>query len=278
VSNVKPQLLASGQAFPEGPCLDKAGNLYWVNGGSGDISRLTPEGELSCFVNTGGHPNGAAFAANGDLYICEPGLDQVIVAHPDASWEVFASECDGEPLRSPNDLVFDRLGNFYFTDPGGSNPDNPIGTVHFATPDGQVTKVDGGMQFPNGIAITADGKTLTVVETYLHCVWAYDILEPGVVETKRRLWRHQDDACMADGMAYDSQGNLWVAAFGTGTITVVSPMGEMLDSYEAGGKKPTNCCFGGPEFSTLYITEVETNSVYALDAGVQGQKLFPDLP
>ncbi len=276
MNSTKPELLTPAQGFPEGPCFDKAGNLYWVNCRSGQISRLTPEGELSCFLNTGATPQAGNFASSGDMYVCEAGLHQMIVVHPDASWDVLASECDGVPFRSPNDLVVDEHDNVYFTDPGGSKPDNPIGTVHFVTPSGDVARIDGGMEFPNGIAMAADGKTLTVVETYPRCIWAYDVIEPGQVENKRMLWRHADEKCLPDGMAYDCEGNLWVAAFGVGTIDVVSPQGETLDRFEAGGLRPTNCAFGGPDFTTLYITETETNSLYTLATGLKGQKLFPD--
>ncbi len=277
MANVKPRRIASGLSFPEGPAFDANGQLYCVNLASGDISRIREDGSVECFINFGGKANGAAFAANGDLYLCESQMHQIAVVHADRSWETFADQCDGEAFRAPNDMVFDQHGNFYFTDPGGSNPDNPIGTVHFATPDGTVTTVDCGMQFPNGIAMTADGNTLTAVETYPRCIWAYDVVRPGVTGDKRMLWQHENEACLPDGMAYDADGNLWVAAFGVGEIVVVSPAGETLEKYDAGGLKPTNCAFGGPDFSTLYITECETNCIYALETGVQGQKLFPDM-
>ncbi len=276
MKDATPQLFASGLAFPEGPCFDREGNLFVVNCRSGDISRISPDGRVSCFANTGGSPNGAAFAADGNLYICEAGLGQLLVVHPDATWEVFVDRCDGQPLRSPNDLVFDQFGNLYFTDPGGSNPDNPIGTVHFVTPSGEITKIDEGMQFPNGIALSGDGRTLVVVETYPRCVWQYDVVRPGVVTNKRMLWQSDDERNLPDGMAYDEQGNLYLASFGTGLIDVISPQGETVRQYEAGGLRPTNVAFGGPDFSTIYITECETDCVYTLDVGMKGLRLFPD--
>jgi gluconolactonase len=274
---VKPRHLAPAQGFPEGPCFDKAGNLFWVNCSSGQISKLSTDGELSCFLDTGAVPQAGNFASSGDMYVCEAGLHQIITVHPDASWEVLAEKCDGVPFRSPNDLVVDPFDNLYFTDPGGSKPDNPIGTVHFVSKGGEVTKLAEGMEFPNGIAMTADAHTLSVVETYPRCVWNYDIVEPGVVAEKRMLWQDEDEDSLPDGMAYDAEGNLWVAAFRTGTIAVVSPQGETLDRYDAGGLKPTNCVFGGPDLSTLYVTEVETNSIYTIETGVKGQKLFADM-
>ena len=276
MSRIKPQLVSPAQDFPEGPCIDQDGSLYWVNCQSGQISLLTPEGNLSCFLDTGGVPQAANFASTGDMYVCESGLSAIIQVRPDATWETLAGACDGVDFRKPNDLTVDAYNNLYFTDPGFSKPDNLIGTVHFVTPDGRVSLIDDEMAFPNGIALNGDGSLLAVVETYPRCVWLYDVLEPGVVQNKRMLWQDEDEACLPDGMAYDADGNLWVAAFGTGTIAVVSPEGKTLRRYDAGGLKPTNCCFGGPELSTLYITEVETNAVYALETGIRGQQLLAD--
>ena len=272
-----PTLLVSDQHFPEGPCVDRAGNLYWVNGSGANVCMRTPAGEVSEFVNTGAGPNGAAFAANGDIYICEPRLHAIVIAHPDRTWETYLTACDGEALRGPNDIVFDASGGFYFTDPGGSKPDNPIGTVHFVTPAGDISTVETDMQFPNGIAMTDAARTLTLVETYPHRIWAYDVPEPGVLRNKRLYWEHPSDKALLDGMAYDEEGNLWVACFGVGEIAVVSAEGKTIATHDAGGLRPTNCCFGGEDFTTLYITEAETNCLYALETGVRGQKLYPDM-
>lgn len=276
MSQAKAQLVSPAQGFPEGPCVDRKDNLYWVNCRSGQISVLTSAGELACFLDTGGVPQAANFASTGDMYVCESGLSAIIRVHPDATWETLATACNGSDFRKPNDLAVDGYDNLYFTDPGGSKPDNRIGTVHFVTPEGRVSMIDDGMAFPNGIALSGDGTILAVVETYLRCVWVYDVLEPGVVTGKRMLWQDEDEASLPDGMAYDADGNLWVAAFNTGSIAVVSPEGETLRRYDAGGLRPTNCCFGGPELSTLYITEVETDAVYALETGVRGQQLLAD--
>jgi gluconolactonase len=277
VATPSPQLIVPDQHFPEGPCFDREGNLYWVNATGANICMMTPDGAVSEFVNTDAQPNGAAFAANGDMYVCEPGLSAIIICHPDRTWETHQTHCDGEPLRGPNDLVFDPHGGFYFTDPGGSKPDNPIGTVHYVTSDGKISTVAEGLQYPNGIAMTDEGGILTVVETYPHRIWAYDVPIPGVPENGRVLWQHRSDDALLDGMAYDEEGNLWVACYGVGEINVVSGEGETLAIHGAGGLRPTNCCFGGTDFTTLYITEVETNALYTLETGVRGQVLYPDL-
>jgi gluconolactonase len=77
-----------------------------------------------------------------------------------------------------------------------------------------------------------------------------------------------------DGIAFDKQGNLYVAHFGGGAVYQFNPQGKLLRKIPMPGAKPTNLAFGGDELKTLYITEVETQSIYALDVDVPGFPLY----
>ncbi len=77
-----------------------------------------------------------------------------------------------------------------------------------------------------------------------------------------------------DGIAFDENGNLYAAHFGGGHIFVISPNGQIVDSIQTPGKKPSNVEFGGKDFKTLFITEDETNSVYKANIEIPGAKLF----
>ena len=105
--------LVSGFDSPEGPCFDTAGNLYFVNWLSSSIMRLTPEGEVSEFFNTGGIPAGLAFHSDGSLYVADEGeyIHGVMRITADGtSSEILVNEYEGRPLNGANDLVFDRNG------------------------------------------------------------------------------------------------------------------------------------------------------------------------
>ena len=75
-------------------------------------------------------------------------------------------------------------------------------------------------------------------------------------------------------MAFDRAGNLYVAQHGAGRVVVLDPAGREVDAIPVPGKQPTNVAFGGPDFASLIVTEVETAAVYRLDLGVPGQPLF----
>jgi gluconolactonase len=74
-------------------------------------------------------------------------------------------------------------------------------------------------------------------------------------------------------MAFAANGELYSARFNGAGVDVYSPAGELLDHIDVPGAKTTNCCFGGPENSTLYVTDVETESVYQIELNVRGLPL-----
>ena len=135
--------IASGLEFPEGPVAMADGSVVVVEIKGGRITRVSADGEKSVVAETGGGPNGAAIGPDGKLYVANNGASfhyiemegMLIPEQPPApgqyeggriervdldsgAVEAIYSECDGRPLRSPNDLVFDAQGGFYFTDHG----------------------------------------------------------------------------------------------------------------------------------------------------------------
>ncbi len=269
----QPRVVAEGLAFPEGPAFDRAGDLFVVNLQSGDVTRISPDGTCSLFANTGGRPNGAAFHANGDLWLADAGLRAIVAVSPAGEMSTVVDECEGDRFRGPNDLVFDRMGNLYFTDPVGSDLERPIGCVYYLTAGGEVHRVAEGLAFPNGIALSADETKLYVVETLTHSIWEYGREDDGGVG-ERRLYARLEGGTGPDGMAFDEQGVLYVANFGAGNIAVVESEGGAVRYLAAGDERPTNVAFGGREGRTLFITGAATNKVLRLELGVRGQRLF----
>lgn len=269
----KPVLLAEGMAFPEGPAFDRDGNLFVVNMADGRIVKITPDGQVSEFVNTGGAPNGAAFDAKGHLFIADARLGSLLEITPDGTVTTFADRCGDVAFRSPNDLVFDPHGNIYFTDPGGSSKENPIGRLYRVTPEGEVELFAEGYAFPNGLALTDDRSALILAESLTHRLLRFE-LKPDGRAGEVDLFCQLEGGVGPDGIALDVEGNVYVAMFGTGRIDVVSPAGELLGALDAGGQNPTNVAFGGPDRKTLVVTETEHNAVFQLAVDLPGQPLF----
>ena len=267
-------VLISGYDSPEGPAFDRDGNLYFVNWLSSSIIRLSPDGAALEFFNTGGIPAGLAFHRDGSLYVADEGEDiHGVLRVADDRATILVNEFAGQPLNGANDLVFDSNGVLYFSDPWRSSAENPVGGFYRLFPDGRLQRIDHGLAFPNGVALSADGAAVYLAETYHNRILRYPIASDGAVG------RREDFAILSggdgpDGMAFDAAGNLYVAHYGGGKVAVFDRSSTMIEEIPVPGAKVTNVAFGGPDRRTLVITEVETASLYQTQVDVPGLELF----
>src|SRR5262245_25556630 len=111
--------LYTGFALTEGPAADRHGNLYFTDHRDrpGKIYRIDPAGRLSLFVGDSGRAHGLKINAQGEVVACQ--LDGQVVAYaPDgSSCRILTASFQGRKYNAPNDLVIDRCGGVYFTDP-----------------------------------------------------------------------------------------------------------------------------------------------------------------
>jgi gluconolactonase len=281
---VTPVKIAEVPGYCEGIVFDRAGLAYVSDTQHGNIYTVTSDGKTAVWASTPA-PNGHKILADGTHLVCDKGA----VLHLDANGKRLkdaSSECDGKPLRVPNDLTIDPKGGFYFTDPGGSDVKNPIGTVHYVDPQGKTHRIADGLAFPNGIVLRPDGKTLVVGESGHNRVLSFDVLSPGKLGPRKvfaTLPSKQGDQVdnAPDGMALDEAGNLFVAHYGMHTVQVLSPEGKLLRSYPGGNLTTSNVAFAGPNMDQLYITgaladeKASKGALWRLDLkGVRGLKLL----
>ncbi len=272
--------------YCEGVVFDHAGRGYVSEGET--IVQFTLDGKHSNWAVTGA-PNGHKVLADGTHLVCDASRHAVLRLSADGKLlEPASTECNGKSLRGPNDLSLDtRHGGFYFTDPGESSVDNPIGTVHYVDSHGITHLCDGGLAFPNGVVLTPDGKHLYVGESQKNRVHVYDVEAPGKL-VKRRLLadlpkkdpaRGQIDN-QPDGMCLDAAGNLYVAHYGMREVQVLSPEGKLIARYPGGNLTTSNVAFGGPKMDQLFVTgglgeEKGGGGLFRLDLGVKGLVVLP---
>ncbi|MBN1847578.1 MAG: SMP-30/gluconolactonase/LRE family protein [Deltaproteobacteria bacterium] len=270
MTNRSAGVFASGFRFPEGPAFDRCGNLFVVDIDTGRVSKISTEGKMEVFVHTGGEPNGAAFHANGDLYIADR-TKGIMAVSPDGFIRVIADQFQGRKFYGPNDLAFDYRGNLYFTDPLGSSSENPFGCIYRISNDGEITCMATGLPFPNGLLVNKEGSCLFVAITRKNRILRY-VLDPPPFRSY--LFSQFTGGWGPDGMALDEQGHLYIAHYGGGDVLVVNPKGGLIERIPVGGNFPTNLAFGGPDRKTLYVTEVETGSVYRIETDSPGLELY----
>jgi gluconolactonase len=254
---VKPVKVLIVPEYSEGIVFDHDGNAYISHGKI--ITQISRDGKSRKWAETGA-PNGHKILADGTHLVCD--ASQHAVLHLDADGKMLphaARECDGKPLRGPNDLTLDPKGGFYFTDPADSTDKNPTGTVHYVDPRGKTHQIAKGLAYPNGIVLRPDGKTLLVGESKHNRILAFPVLEPGKLGAMKvfaELPTKKGDQIdnQPDGICLDADGNLFVAHYGMHQVQVISPEGKVLHRYPGGTLTTSNVAFGGPNMDQLYVT------------------------
>jgi len=211
--------------------------------------------------------NGLMISREGVLYACCHG-DRVIKRRlADESWEVVVDRYQGKRFNSPNDLVFHKNGDLYFTDPpyglprGADDPGREMDYCGVFRWDGkEVHLLTKELDRPNGIAFSPDYQTLYVAQSDGRApIWkAYPVQEDGSLAAGEILADSSGEYGKApgapDGLKVDEHGNLW--ATGPGGVWIIDPQGKVLGKIMTG--RPTaNCVFGGPDGSWLFITANE---------------------
>src|SRR5262249_11061696 len=136
----------SGFTFTEGPAADKAGNLYFSDIPNAKIHKLDLDGKVTVFREKSNNANGLFVNAKGQIVACELGAGGVVAISRDGKdVRVVADKFEGKAFSAPNDLVIDKKGGVYFTDPGfGAKPPLPqdkAGVYYVAPEDGKVTRL-----------------------------------------------------------------------------------------------------------------------------------------
>lgn len=252
---------ATGFACPEGPCSHGGSDLFVVDWAAGVVRRVTPDGRVTDFIDTGGMPAGACFGPNGQLAICDSGRKEVLLIAPNGIIRTAASRYRERPLLGPSDCIFDAQGNLYFSDADGFNPCAPFGSVYLLRPDGEVELFADGFAFPNGLALSNDGANLYLAETFANRVHRFRLDERGHAK-EREVLADLEGGLGPDGLSVDGSGNLYVAHFGKGVVVVLDPQGNVLAELATGGFLPTNVALWR---GSLYVTELERGHVMRFD-------------
>jgi gluconolactonase len=286
VSARRPEVVATGIQFGEGPVwcpedAERPASLVFTAVAAGAVERVDlVSGAISRVADLGGGANAALLASDGGFLVTQnggidftrtglyedpppyrptaPGIQRVA---PDGavSYVVDASSDDGAFL-APNDLVAAADGTLWFTDPPHHPPPaEPVGRVHVLTPDGVTRVVARGFHYCNGIALEPDG-TPVVIE-------AQGLLRLLPDGSQEWITEHVSPAGSAgDGLCLDADGRCYVAATADHGIRVLEPDGTEVDFLEIGGQGvTTNCCFGGADLQTLFVTDGVPGQVLAFE-------------
>ena len=296
------QLIAEDFQFPEGPIAMADGSIILTEIKRQTLTRVKPDGSKEILAETGGGPNGAAIGPDGAIYITNNGgsfewLDNQGLTIPGPTppshkggmiqrfdlatgkLTTLYEECDGRRLIGPNDIVFDKQGGFWFTDHGCSTPEGrKFGGLYYAKIDGShISRQRDHMISPNGVGLSPDEKTVYVADTQLARLWAFDVVEPGVLApppgfAPGRVVKTLDGFSFLDSLAVEAGGKVCVATIINGGITAFDPDGS-TEHFAFPDLIVTNICFGGPDMTTAWITASATGKLFKAKWPRPGLKL-----
>lgn len=268
-------IAVEGLSVPEGPVLLDDGSWLVVEMGPdrGCVTQLRVGAERRVVARTG-RPNGLAVDSAGTIWAAESMPPALLRMELDGRYDVVADAVGGRPMLFPNDLCFGPDGMLYLTDsgirfedfaPGGVVREDyltvPIdGSVLRVDPTtGAVTELDRGIAFTNGLAFGPGDTHLYVAETItgdiLRYPWSPEGLGPREVFGNVLTADWPGGIRGPDGIAFGADGDLYVAVFGQGDVTVLAPDGSVRRRIAASGAAPTNVAFGPPGGHEIFVTE-----------------------
>lgn len=279
----RPEILGEGFDWSEGPVWVASIKALLFNDippnklmqwkpGEGVSLYLSPAGYTGETQRTG-EPgaNGLILDPEGHLILCQHGDRRVArlnapLNDPKPIFETLADQYEGKRFNSPNDLVYDRRGNLYFTDPPyglEKRMEDPAKELDFQgvyrlDTQGNLRLLTDQMTRPNGVALSPDEKTLYVANSDPEkAVWmAYQLNEEGEIVSERVLYDatqlvgQEDEKGLPDGMVVDKVGHIF--ATGPGGVWIFTPKGEALGKIRT-GEATANCTFG-EDGKSLFMT------------------------
>jgi sugar lactone lactonase YvrE len=227
----------------EGLAIDRDGTV-WCGGEAGQVYRGDLDGEPSVVATLPGRTLGFALDAEGNAYCADmdgPGIYRIT---RDGGVDLVSRGTAARPTQVPNHPAFLPSGQLLYTDSGDWGEDN--GRLYVVTSDGSTELADeSACRFPNGLAVSPDGRTLAVVESTLPGVCTFSI-EPGGSLGGREVLVEMPET-VPDGVVWDVDGRLLISCWAPDAIYVLEPGGELRllahDPLRFVLNQPTNIAF-----------------------------------
>ncbi|HEV8440240.1 MAG TPA: SMP-30/gluconolactonase/LRE family protein [Methylomirabilota bacterium] len=247
--------LCEGFCFLEAPRIHESGLL--VSDVYGDaVYLIDANGTAAKMVDVPGHPSGLGRLPSGTWLVVVM-LEKRLARFGNGAR--LESHTDLAPYvrYGPNDMVVDRrgrcyVGSFGFDRDGGESPQST--DLLLVEAPGEVRIVATDLWFPNGIAITPDGR-LVVAESYANRLTSFDIESDGSLSNRRTFARVKGGP---DGICADQGGGVWVSCFLGEQFVRVIEGGAITDCVPVPGRKAVACNLGGDDLRTLFILTAET--------------------
>jgi sugar lactone lactonase YvrE len=250
----EPQILMTGIAFGESPRWHD-GRLWFCDWGAQELIAVDLEGRSEVVERVPSFPFCIDWLPDGRLLIVSA-RDRALLRREHDGSIVTHADLSGLSEKPWNDIVVDGRGNAYVGNIGFDmgEEDFAPGILARVGPDGSVQQVADDVAFPNGVAVTPDGSTLILAESYGNRLTAFDIAPDGGL-ANRRVWADLGGG-YPDGICIDADGAVWYADVPNRRCVRVREGGEVLQTVEL-DRGCFACALGGPGGRTLFMVARE---------------------
>jgi gluconolactonase len=283
-----------------GPCKGRTGGLAWTGKAmlfsavqEERILKFDPKsGKTDVFRAVTGRVNGLAIAADGSIFGAQEGGRRAVRFMKDGSTAPATEQLDGKHHNQPTDVIVDRKGRVWLTDPWNATP--PYGPPVYPFLDhasvlrlepeagrpGKLTRVTHDTRGPRAVLLSADEKTLFVADGDaergdLCQLLSYEVKADGSVGSGHVLLVFAPAERGIEGMCFDGEGNIvacagWKKGGNGPSVYVISPEGTILEMQSAPADMPMRCAFGDAGLGSLYLTAGDGNLYRATGTGLRG--------
>lgn len=297
--------IAVGLTRPEDVVVGVDGRVF-ASTTDAAVAEIFADGTYQLMGAPRGAPNGLARDRQGRVLIAnfgvwngEPGgLERFDPASGER--ETLVAEVDGRRLTASNYPLIDREGNIWvshstsapsWTDALDGRAD---GFIYVLRTDGTASIAADGLQFANGLALSADGDYLFCAQTVGGDVLRYPLLPNARLGRGERYgpalgWipdalaqptlkidpDQRQRLGYTDGLGFDAAGNLWVTLPAANKLVAIRPDGEVvIVAHDPAGallREPTNIAWGGPDLCDLYVGSIGVDYVLKARSPIAGQ-------
>ncbi len=252
--------------------------LYWVDIVGQKLFIYDPQTNQNQSIDMPDMITTIALRKEGELLIA---LRKQVVTYEMASKKITVlHEVEKDlPDHRFNDGKCDSAGRFWVGTINMVEPTDPSCRLYCVEGD-RITVQQEGIVFSNGLCWSLDNRRFYHVETFRRTVFVYDFdVEKGAISNKRPFIEFGEDEGIPDGLNVDREGGIWCAHFGGACVVRYNEQAIETDRITLPVPYITNCTFGGPDLSTLYITTgcekvpEEERNLHPEDGGLFAQKL-----
>ncbi|MEY3658811.1 MAG: hypothetical protein RLZZ561_1511 [Pseudomonadota bacterium] len=255
-----PTLFVDGFLFPEAPRWHAGRGQFFVSDiDRGQVFAVSTDGQRQMVYQGPDWVSGTAFESDTSLLVTNARSRSLVRVHldqPDAAPEMIASLAEIAPygindmVRTQSGVSFIDTVSFDFVAYARGDGEAQPSVLARVDADGKVSVATSDVNFPNGMAITPDGKRLLVADSLDQCVHAFTLGADGTLSARTCFAALPGE--MPDGMCMDASGAVWVAVHGR--VVRVAEGGAVLDEVDMGTTLATAVALGGADGRTLLIT------------------------